>query len=53
MTDYEKLIYIFENTMKVIIVNRHNDYFEVISDNGTNPVCFQFYRDGKLKDVYS
>lgn len=52
MTDYEKLISIFENNKNALVVNQSKNYFEVLMHHNTTAIVFQFDKDDKLIDMY-
>ena len=53
MSDYEKLISIFENNRNVLVVNQSKNYFEVLMHHSITTIVFKFDKDGKLVDMYS
>ena len=42
MTDYEKLLSIFENNDCTVVINKNLNSFEVLSRNSTGSICYVF-----------
>ena len=52
MTDYEKLVSVFENSDCTFVLSKNLNSFEVISRNSIGSICYVFNAEGKLVHMY-
>ena len=52
MTDYEKLLSVFEDSSCTSVLSKNLNSFEVISRNSIGSICYVFNAEGKLVHMY-